>query len=230
MNHFKLSLLIFLMLISSAGFSQVRPILYGGFDYFRDTGFENDSYINFNVGAQLFHWKFIAPEAGYEHYFGIAEEKELLNPSDPNARPPEKLNTRFSTNTFSLAPKLIFGNKEASLILIPQYNFGKISSRGDFLIDGGDQYLLEDQQRFSKDISFWSFAAGIEGQFFDSDVLNFGLYLKYNFLNSEDILKDINFQQSRLRSTGGSAEGLGLGFRVYFDLIPLLRKNNRSQE
>lgn len=55
MNHFKLSLLIFLMLISSAGFSQVRPILYGGFDYFRDTGFENDSYINFNVGAQLFH-------------------------------------------------------------------------------------------------------------------------------------------------------------------------------
>lgn len=154
----------------------------------------------------------------------------MLNPSDPNARPPEKLNTRFSTNIFSLAPKLIFGNKEASLILIPQYNFGKISSRGDFLIDGGDQYLLEDQQRFSKDISFWSFAAGIEGQFFDSDVLHFGLYLKYNFLNSEDILKDINFQQSRLRSTGGSAEGLGLGFRVYFDFIPLLRKNNRSQE
>lgn len=221
----KLYILIFLCFITSASFGQVRPILYGGFDYFRDTGFENNSYNSFNVGAQLFQWKFIAPEAGYEHYFGIAEEKSLLNPADPNAMPPAKLKTSFSTNTFSLAPKLIFGNREASIVLIPQYNFGKIRSRGDLLIDGGDQYLLEDQQRFTENISFWSFAAGVEGQFFDSDLLHFGLFLKYNFLNSKDILREINFQGSGIRSTGGSTEGLGLGFRMYFDFIPLLSKN-----
>lgn len=89
MNFCKLSILIFFIVPGSAVFSQVRPVLYGGFGYFRDTGFENQSYINFNIGSQLFEWKFIAPELGYEHYFGVAAEKELLNSADPNARPPE---------------------------------------------------------------------------------------------------------------------------------------------
>ncbi len=228
MNFKRLLVITIFMLLSSAGFSQVRPVLYGGFDYFRDTGFENQSYISFSMGSQLFKWRFIAPEVGYEHYFGVAAEKELLNPADPNARPPEKLNTRFSTNTFSLAPKLIFGNREASLVLIPQYNFGKISSRGDLLKDTGRQYVLDDRQQYSQSFSFWSFAAGVEGQFFDSDVLHFGLYLKYNFLNSKDILREISFQDSSLRSTGGSTEGLGLGFRVYFDFIPMLSRNTND--
>lgn len=215
---------VFFSIMSTSGFTQIRPILYGGFDYFRDKGFENDSYISFNVGSQLFKWKFLAPEAGFEHYFGIAEEKELLNPTDPNARPPEKINTRFTSNTFSLAPKLIFGNPEASLVFIPQYNFGKISGRGDLLKDTGNQYVLDDRQRFSKSFSFWSFAAGIEGEFFDIDLLHFGLYLKYNFLNSQDILNEIEFVDSEFGSTGGSSEGLGVGFRIYFDFIPLLSK------
>lgn len=228
MKHFRTYIFIVFSLLSSAGFCQIKPILYGGFDYFRDTGFENESYSNFNLGSQLFKWKFIAPEVGFEHYFGIAQQKELLNPANPNARPPEKLETRFSTNTFSLAPKLIFGNREASLVLIPQYNFGKISGRGDLLLDAGNQYVLEDQQRYIQSISFWSFAAGVEGQFFDSEVVHFGLYLKYNFLNSRDILHEIDFKDSTLRSNGGSTEGLGFGLRVYVDFIPLLSKNNKG--
>lgn len=228
MNNSKIRLFVFFSLFSIGSIAQVKPVLYGGMDYFRDTGFENKSYINFNIGVEVFQWKFFAPEIGFEHYFGIAEGKELLNPADPNARPPAKLDSRFTTDHFSLAPKIKIGNEEAAFVFIPQYNIGKIHSRGDYLIDSGDLYLLEDTQRFSESIAFWSFAAGIEGQFFDSEIIHFSLFLKYNTLNTTEILQKINFPNPGLRSTGGSTQGLGLGLRVYFDVISLFRRNRPS--
>ena len=219
-----LILFSFFTLLNFQTQAQVNPILFGGIDYFRDTGFQNNAYLNFNVGAQVFRWHFLAPEIGFEHYYGLADENIEMNPNDPNARAPSKLDTRFSSNSFSIAPKLIFGDNEAALVVIPQYNIGKITARGDLLKDSGNQYVLEEQQRISESISYASIAAGIEGQFFDSEVLHFSLLLKYTFLNSEETLKKIEISQSQLNSNGGSSEGLGLGFRVYFDLIQLLKQ------
>lgn len=220
----KILFLALITMINFKGATQNRPIVFGGIDYYRDTGFEENSYLDFNVGTQLFRWKFIAPEVGFEHYFGLANENNELNPNDPNARAPSKLKTRFSTSSLSLAPKLIFGNEEAALVIIPQYNFGKINARGDLLKDTGKSYVLDDQQKIKESISYFSIAAGVEGQFFDSEILHFSLFLKYNFLNSEETLKQIDIPQSRLNSNGGSAEGLGIGIRAYFDFIKLLKQ------
>lgn len=218
----KIIFLFFLTLLNFQVQAQIKPILYGGFDYYRDTGFQENAYVNFNLGAQVFRWHFIAPEIGFEHYYGLVNENEELNPNDPNARSPSKLNTRYSTNSFSVAPKLIFGDKEAALVVIPQFNFGEINVRGDLLKDTGTHYVLDDRQKITEAISYLSIAAGIEGQFFESEILHFSLLLKYNFLNSEKTLKKIEIPQSQLNSNGGSSEGLGLGFRVYFNFIDLL--------
>lgn len=218
--------IFFLSLITLLSFptqAQQNPILFGGMDYYRDTGFQNNAYLNFNLGAQVFRWHFLAPEIGFEHYYGLADENNEVNPNDPNARSPSKLDTRFSTNSFSIAPKLIFGDKEAALVVIPQYNFGEITARGDLLKDSGSQYVLEERQRISESISYASIAAGVEGQFFESDVLHFSLLLKYTFLNSEKTLKKIEIPQSQLNSHGGSSEGLGLSFRAYFDFLELIK-------
>lgn len=219
-----LFLLLFIILYTLQTQAQLRPILFGGIDYYRDTGFQNNAYMSLNVGSQVFKWHFLAPEIGFEHYYGLVDENSELNPNDPNARAPSKLDTRFSTNSFSIAPKLIFGDKEAALVVIPQYNIGKITARGDLLKDTGDQYVLEERQRISESISYASIAAGVEGQFFESEVLYFSLLLKYNFLNSEKTLKKIEIPQSDLNSTGGSSEGLGISFRVYFDFFELFKK------
>lgn len=220
----KIIFLLFFTIVSLKGQAQIKPMLFGGIDYYRDKGFEENAYVNLNIGTQLFKWHFIAPEIGYEHYYGVVNENNEMNPNDPNARAPSKLKTGYSTNSLSLAPKLIFGNNEAALVLIPQYNFGEINVRGDLLKDTGKEYVLDDQQKISETISYLSIAAGVEGQFFETEVLHFSLLLKYNFLNSEKTLEKIEIPQSRLNSNGGSAEGLGIGFRVYFDLIELLKQ------
>ena len=224
MNNRKIIFLLLLTITTFKAQAQIKSLLYGGIDYYRDKGFEENAYVNFNIGTQLFRWHFIAPEIGYEHYYGLVNENNELNTNDPNARAPSKLKTRFSTNSISLAPKLIFGNKEAALVVIPQYNFGEINVRGDLLKDTGKQYMLDEQQKISESISYLSIAAGVEGQFFESEILHFSLFLKYNFLNSENTLERIEIPQSRLTSNGGSTEGLGLGFRVYFDFIELLKQ------
>lgn len=225
MANRKIGLTIILGFLSFISFGQGNPIIFGGADYFRNTNYVANSYLNLNVGSQLFRWQFIAPEIGYEYHFGIVRDNNELHPEDPNARAPSKVSTRFATHTISVAPKIIIGNEEAAFVFIPQYNLGKINARGDLLRDTGRDYNLTEQQRVSNSISFWSFAAGVEGQFFDSDILHFSLLLKYHLLNTETTFNQIDLENTNLKTLGGSADGIGVSLRVYFDFLQLLKSN-----
>ena len=224
MKIHKFFITLLISLLSYSSFGQLKPLIYGGFDYYRNTKFLSNAHANINVGTQLFKWHFLAPEVGFEYSFGTPNDLEQLNPEDPNARPPAKLESRYSSRTFTAAPKIIIGNKEAALVFLPQYNIGRITARGDLLKDTGNQYVRGDRQRVSEATDFWSFAAGIEGQFWESDIIHFSLLLKYSMFDSKEILQKINVGEPELRSTGGSAGDLGVTFRVYFDFMELLKK------
>lgn len=155
MVYSKIRLSIIIGFLGHISFGQGNSILYGGADYFRNTEHVANSYINFNVGSQVFRWKFIAPEIGCEFHFGIVRDNDQLHPQDPNARAPSKVRTRFSSHTLSIAPKIIIGNKEAAFVFIPQYNNGKINAIGDLLRDTGADYYLAEQHRVKNSISFW---------------------------------------------------------------------------
>ena len=223
MANRKISIVIILGFLGFTCFGQGNPVLYGGADYFRNTSFTANSYLNLNVGSQLFRWQFMAPEIGYEYHFGVVRDNNELHPDDPNARAPSKVSTRFATHTFSVAPKVIIGNEEAAFVFIPQYNIGKINARGDLLRDTGRDYTLTEQHRVTNSISFWSFAAGVEGQFLDSDILHFSLLLKYHLLNTENTFNQIDLENTNLKTMGGSADGIGVAFRVYFDFLQLFK-------
>ncbi len=221
----KIVLGLLLLLTSLSSFSQKYPVLYGGVEYYRDTGFEENAYINLNVGSQLFQWKFLAPEVGFDSYYGSPGTREFNYVGEPNSIAESKLKIQFSSYFFSLAPKLKFGDEEAALVLIPQYNIGKTKARGDLLVYNGDLYALEERNRYSENSSFWSFAVGAEGQIFNVDNLWFSLFFKYSFLNSEYAVESLDFSEYEIKAVGGSNDGLGVGFRVYYDLFSAFRKN-----
>src|SRR5690606_14521636 len=110
-----------------------------------------------------------------------------------------------------------------AFVFIPQYNIGKINARGDLLRDTGRDYYLDEQHRVTNSISFWSFAAGVEGQFFDSDILQFSLLLKYHLLDTQDTFDQIDLENTNLKLQGGSTDGIGVSLRVYFDFLQLLK-------
>ncbi len=117
----KIIIFIFLLLGSLPAFSQKHPVFYGGLEYYRDTGFEENAYVNLSIGTQLYRWKFLAPEVGFESYFGSPAVHEFNYIGEPNSIPESKLKTHFSSYLFSFSPKLKFGNEETALVIIPQY-------------------------------------------------------------------------------------------------------------
>lgn len=199
--------------------AQKHPVFYAGADYYLDKGFENNAYINLQVGAQLFQWKFFAPEVGFDSYLGTPAEIDFNYIGESNSIPEARFKPQFSSYFFSISPKLKFGNEEAALVILPQYNIGKVNARGDYLIYNGNLYALEERENVSKNQSFWSFAGGVEGQIFDVEKLWFSLFLKYTRLNSKEVIKELNFSGSEINPLGGSSDGIGLGLRVYYDLF-----------
>ena len=216
-------ILIFFLGLSFTCLAQKHPVIFGEFEYYRNTGFKDDAFYNVGLGAQIFQWKFLAPEIGFETYSGSPDEINLNYIGEPNSIPEAKLKSRFSSYLFTIAPKLKFGNEEASLVIIPQFNTGKLKARGDYLVYNGNLYALEERQKSSASQSFWSIAAGVEGQFINVDHLWFSVYLKYSMIDSESVLDKLDFSEEDIQSVGGSADGLGLGIRVYYDLISALR-------
>ncbi|CAL67764.1 hypothetical protein GFO_2810 [Christiangramia forsetii KT0803] len=216
-------IIFFFILNSIHGIAQKHPVLYGGFEYYRHTGFENDAFYNVNFGSQVYQWEFFAPEVGLNFSAGILPEREFNDSPDPNAIPGALYKASFTSFSISLAPKLKFGNEEAALVLIPEYNFGKLYAKGNyFLYNGNERYELEEKQKYSKDQNYWSFAAGIEGQLVNVDHLWFAFYLKYTRLNSKEGIESLDFSDYDFTSGGGSKDGIGLGIRVYYDLFSAL--------
>lgn len=120
MAYFKLN---FFCLFFIAGVFQVQgqknPVLYGGKELFRHTGFEDNTFGNFTIGSQLYHWKFFAPEIGYSHYSGTLEDRSIFK--EPGAHDRGIFQRRFNTGVFTVTPKIKIGKEDAFISFSPTY-------------------------------------------------------------------------------------------------------------
>ena len=199
--------------------AQFEPRLYAGAKGFYNKSFDSNLFGGFEAGAELLQFKFLAPEIGINYYAGQPNEFEEI---DPESLPPEgvaKYDGRFHSFNFSVAPKLIFGDETAALVFMPEYNFGKMKLSERYFARRGSRYELSEEVDQKRDHQFWSFSAGIEGDFFGLEHINFSLLLTYTTLNSKEAFEDLQFSEIDKNYNEGSADGLGLTFRAYFDIF-----------
>ncbi|MCP9201515.1 hypothetical protein MKO06_16515 [Gramella sp. GC03-9] len=214
-------LAIFMALLFCSFFShaQFQPRLYAGGKMFYNKAYESNLYGAFEAGAEVFRFKFLAPEIGINYYAGTPNEFEKL---DFESSPPQgvaRYDGRFHSFNFSIAPKLIFGNKEAALVILPEYNFGTMRVYERFFQRNGNRYELREDISESSRHQFWTFSAGVEGDFFSLEHINFSLLLTYNTLNSEKAFEDLQFSETNDNYSEASSDGLGITFRAYFDIF-----------
>lgn len=218
-NKIELILLgFFLFFFSSEVKAQKHPVFYVGFDYYRDTGFSDNMYGNLNVGAQVYQWKFFAPEVGLDLYAGWIDDIEIKNPSDVNAQPLALYDQDFSAALFTFSPKLKFGKDDAFLTFSPKYHIGTLKAKGHYselMSNGG--YGLEEQQKATVPVSFWSFAVGVEGLAIRTDSYWFTLSLHYTLLDVEKAFKELDFSEKNINSSFSGNSTLGLGVRFYWN-------------
>jgi len=167
-NYFVIIIFALSSFISTA---QIEPAeIYAGIGYYRHTGLEDNAYVDFRTGIQLFSYKFISPEIDFTYYFG---DNEVVTARDLETDfPTSVLKTNFRGSILGIAPKLFIGDSELRFVFIPKYNFGKIKAEG-FLTTANS---ITQSQEITSKINFWSFSTGLEGEL-RNERLKLGFYL-----------------------------------------------------
>lgn len=183
--------------------AQKNPVLYAGFDYYRDTEFKNNSFGNFNIGSQLFHWNFFAPEIGFEYYHGTLEDRNFRSENFGRQIAGGIFESNFSASFLSFNPKLKFGRDDAFFSLSPKYHVGKVVARGRYfkLNENGRNYILEESQKRSSPVWFWSFSIGFEGLAI-TEKYWFALFLNYTEVSANDAFSLLDFSEYDIKPMG----------------------------
>ena len=222
MAYFRLNLFVLLFVVAVFPLhGQKNPVLYGGLELFRHTGFESNSFGNFNVGSQLYHWKFIAPEVGLSHYRGTLREQDIFNEPRPYTIAPALLQKNFNANFFTVTPKIKIGKEDAFISFSPNYHVGTINAIGRYYELDGSRYLLEERQKRSAPVSFWSFSLGVEGLAVQEEKYWFTLFLIYTEVDANAALSKLNFSQYDIDTFGENTTTIGLGIRIYYNPFPV---------
>lgn len=197
----------------------VKPKIFAGANGFYDKGFESNNYGGFEIGSEILQFHFLAPEIGLSRYSGKPNGREIANIVNGMPRYDERFESQFRTVTFTIAPKLLFGNEEAALVILPQYNTGNIKVRKNYYEANGNYYEVSEKIESVKPFSYWNFSAGVEGDFFNLERFTFSLLLNYATLNSKKAIADLPFSETDRNYAGGSKGGIGLTFRAYFHIF-----------
>ncbi|WP_148044303.1 hypothetical protein [Sinomicrobium pectinilyticum] len=186
--------------------------------FFRDDG----GYAGFFVGTELFSVSFIAPEIEVKYLTGNIEYEEadvegIISGQLNHAMPSKSITSgEFDSWTYSITPKLAFGDEDFRFLILPKYSIASTSVRASYhVIDDAREYYSRVEQDEKKERqSYFTFGIGAEGHIFDTDKLSFALTLHYSAWNIRELFDGLNVKGLRGEEGKGA---IGIGFRVYFN-------------
>ncbi len=194
-------------------------------DLYRQASFEGNYFGSLNIGAQVYHFKFFAPEIGYDNFYGKVPDREIKFSNFSSGYHDALFWESFSTSVLTLNPKLEFGKEDAFLIISPKYHIGNVKTRTSYYtpISGNSTYRREKYQQGKSPISYWSFAVGFEGIYL-SPHFWFGITLNYIQLNIQDNWEVLDFSEYDITSESPGTTTIGFGFHIYYD--PFANEND----
>ncbi|WP_299432058.1 hypothetical protein [uncultured Maribacter sp.] len=190
------------------------PKVFGEIGGFYEEQFEPSPnvYLKLSAGAELFSYKFLAPEIDISYYKGNDEDENSDFDNLGMVNYKSFLKRDASTVIWGFAPKLFYGDEEYRLVLIPKYSFGTIHATGNLI----DSNSLEIEKKSKADIHFWSFAFGIEGYGWSDNTIC-GLYLIYTGFNAGKALNKLDFTAEDFSNENYNTKAIGLSFRIAYN-------------
>lgn len=198
--------------------AQKHPVFYAGLDLYRQGSFENNYFGSLNLGAQIYQFKFFAPEIGYDNFWGALPEREITNGKHNSVFPDALFRQSFSSSVLTLNPKLKFGKDDAFLVISPKYHTGNAQARASYYTSerNNGTYTRKKYQEVKTQISYWSFAVGFEGIYI-SPHFWFGISLNYINFNIHENWDALDFKEYDVNVNSPGTTTLGFGLRLYYD-------------
>ena len=220
MASLKLICFSLLLLCISEIQAQKHPVFYAGFEGYRHTYFEDNSFGKFSVGSQIYQIKFLAPEIGFDYGGGTLPERTVFG-ENFNIQDPRKglLRPRFKFSVFTFNPKLKFGEEDAYITFSPKYHIGRLNGEAAYLEYSGtnNRYIgLKDGEDTTIKTSFWSFSIGFEGLQITAKYW-FALSLHYTLVDANEVWDTMEFSAEDAFIQSASTSTIGLGFRFYYN-------------
>jgi hypothetical protein len=227
MTSFRLIFIGLLFLCISKINAQKHPVFYAGFEGYRNTDFEDNSFGKFSVGSQIYQIKFFALEIGFDYGGGTLPERTVFG-EDFTIQDPRKglLRQRFKFSVFTLNPKLKFGEEDAYITFSPKYHIGRLMGEAAYLVYSGDnnRYIgVKESEEAKIKTSFWSFAIGFEGIQI-SPRYWFALSIHYTLVDANEVWDTMEFSTEDAFMQSASTPTIGLGLRFYYN--PFASKND----
>lgn len=209
---------VFLVAISFIAKAQKHPVFYGGMDLYRQGSFENNYFGSLNVGAQIYQFKFFAPEIGYDNFFGKVPDRIITKDGPHFGLPDAVFRQSFRTSVLTLNPKLKFGKDDAFLVISPKYHIGRLKAKASYYVNEYDISIFprKKNQEVKTQITYWSFAVGFEG-FYISPHFWFGIYLNFTNLNVRENWDALDFSEFNINPQSPGTTTIGFGMRIYYN-------------
>ncbi|PCJ95395.1 MAG: hypothetical protein COA50_09320 [Flavobacteriaceae bacterium] len=209
----KKSIILFLFLFKVLFIiAQVKPPkVYGGIGFYLAPDLEGSGYADFTAGIEVFSYKFIAPEIEVSYFIGGIE---TLTETDENGYDSKIFDKAFNATIVSITPKLFFWEGEGlRLVVIPKYSFADITVRAK--VTGITDFYAKTEAFYEskRQLNFWSFGAGIEGEL-NNEKIHIGGYLIYTGFDVSKGIKE--FELGGFNVSRFATKTLGINIRVMY--------------
>ncbi|MBC9795100.1 hypothetical protein [Sinomicrobium weinanense] len=200
------------------------PRFYAGFEGFnRNILFKEEGYIGFMAGSELFSFKFIAPELEVGYYTGTLGKNEEAgqNALPPGYDGPATISGYTSGGfhgwSFSLTPKLFFGDEDFRFLILPKYTLAGTNAYASYYKrdSTGGYYDLVERDDSQQTQSYFTIGIGFEGHIFETEKLSLAFIIQYSGWNIREMFKSLDVKGLNERQQGTRA--IGLGLRLYFN-------------
>ncbi|WP_350284262.1 hypothetical protein [uncultured Croceitalea sp.] len=188
----KPTIFLIFTLYSTLAFSQIRtPEAYISFSGFYNSDLKSNTYFNLAAGAELFTYKFIAPEIDATFYFGSNAEES------------------FSSWVGGLGPKLFLDDTAVRYALIPKYHWGNQASERDEASSENTAITQKATQKFN----FWSFSLGDKFSGRERKGKT-GIYLTYTGFDAGKTLNQLATDNQTEMANNVNTRAIGLTVRL----------------
>jgi len=220
-KHLKSLCSLFIFISFSTVYGQkLKPVVFATLSGYRHTSFEDDLFVDFEIGLSASSTFWITPKISYKNSGGELNNQTVFQKDSAPLRAEDELRISYSGNLFGVGAEIRLTKQEDFwLFFWPRYYAGNFKFRGNYLKrNENEDFVYEEVNSAKKFESYFDFSLGFSGYIDDAERLSASVFITYTTMNLKNGFTSLNFEQTIINPASENTQTLGLGFMVEYSI------------